>query len=72
MDLFCSTAPAQMPSVLWDIAYPMHTWDTTTGCYITSLAAEELETGEVEFYLPPALAHWHIKCPHALDASEQL
>eukprot|EP00975_Prorocentrum_lima_P071611 12938686-Prorocentrum_lima.AAC.1 len=34
MDLFCSTAPAHMPSVLWDIAYPMLTWDATTGCYI--------------------------------------
>eukprot|EP00975_Prorocentrum_lima_P054716 11471289-Prorocentrum_lima.AAC.1 len=61
-----------MPSVLWDIEYPMHTWDATAGCFITSHDAEELETGEVEFYLPAALAHWHIHCPHALDASEQL
>eukprot|EP00975_Prorocentrum_lima_P043147 9059084-Prorocentrum_lima.AAC.1 len=60
MDLFCSTAPAHMPSVLWDISYSMHTWDATTGCYITSLLAEELEIGEVEFYRPPILAHWHV------------
>eukprot|EP00975_Prorocentrum_lima_P054644 11455929-Prorocentrum_lima.AAC.1 len=61
-----------MPSVLWEIVYPMHTWNATTGRYITSHDADELEVGEVEFYLPPALAQWHISCPHALDASEQL
>eukprot|EP00975_Prorocentrum_lima_P023735 4994526-Prorocentrum_lima.AAC.1 len=59
MDLFCSTAPAQMSSVLWDIEYPMHVWDAVTSCYITSFSEEELDIGKVEFYLPPVLAHWH-------------
>eukprot|EP00975_Prorocentrum_lima_P000665 132007-Prorocentrum_lima.AAC.1 len=59
MDLFCSTAPAHMSSVLWDIEYPMHVWDAAARCYITSLDEEELESGEVEYHLPPVLAHWH-------------
>eukprot|EP00975_Prorocentrum_lima_P043198 9070299-Prorocentrum_lima.AAC.1 len=59
----CSTAPAQMSTVLWDI---------DASCFITSFDEEEQDTGEVEFYLPPALAHRHSNCPHELKASEQL
>eukprot|EP00975_Prorocentrum_lima_P063878 12894187-Prorocentrum_lima.AAC.1 len=61
-----------MSSVLWDSEHPMYVWDAAASCYITSFDEEELEIGGVEFYLPLVLAHWHISCPHALNASEQL
>eukprot|EP00975_Prorocentrum_lima_P008813 1879568-Prorocentrum_lima.AAC.1 len=54
-----SAAPVQISSVPWGIEYPMCVWDTAMSCYITSSDEEELVTGEVEFYLPAVLAHWH-------------
>eukprot|EP00975_Prorocentrum_lima_P071494 12938043-Prorocentrum_lima.AAC.1 len=61
-----------MSSVLWEIEYAMYVWDSDVSCFITSFDEEEQDTGEVEFYLPQALAHRHNSCPQTLKASEQL
>eukprot|EP00975_Prorocentrum_lima_P064677 12899013-Prorocentrum_lima.AAC.1 len=60
MELFCcSAAPVQIPSILWEIEHPMYVWGADVSCCITSFDEEEQDTGEVEFYMPPAMAHWH-------------
>eukprot|EP00975_Prorocentrum_lima_P016713 3543680-Prorocentrum_lima.AAC.1 len=59
-----------MTSVLWNIEHSMYAWDADVGCFITSYDEEDI--GKVEFYLPPALAHWRSICPQELKASEQL
>eukprot|EP00975_Prorocentrum_lima_P057500 12059087-Prorocentrum_lima.AAC.1 len=50
----------------------MCVWEETLECYVTSHGKEELETGEVEFYLPAVMAHWHESCPQSLSEDEQL
>eukprot|EP00975_Prorocentrum_lima_P067519 12915372-Prorocentrum_lima.AAC.1 len=71
MELFCCLAtPSQMTSVLWNIEQPMYAWDEDASCFITSY--DEDDTDEVEFYLPPVMAHWRSICPQELTAYEQL
>eukprot|EP00975_Prorocentrum_lima_P050210 10514728-Prorocentrum_lima.AAC.1 len=50
----------------------MYVWEEALECYATSHDEEELETGEVEFYLPPVMAHWHESCPHSLSEDEDI
>eukprot|EP00975_Prorocentrum_lima_P070251 12930939-Prorocentrum_lima.AAC.1 len=59
-----------MVATFWDLEHPMHVWDDDQDCFITSYDQEASE--EVEFYLPPNMAHWHNVCPHELQAYEQL
>eukprot|EP00975_Prorocentrum_lima_P063147 12889769-Prorocentrum_lima.AAC.1 len=59
-----------MTSVLWNIEHPMYAWDEDVSCFI--IIYDEDDSGEVEFYLAPALAHWHCSCPGELQAPEQL
>eukprot|EP00975_Prorocentrum_lima_P020948 4409009-Prorocentrum_lima.AAC.1 len=49
----------------------MYIWEEISSCYVPSQDEEELDTGEVELYLPPVMAHWHSSCPHALSEDEQ-
>eukprot|EP00975_Prorocentrum_lima_P055220 11578597-Prorocentrum_lima.AAC.1 len=44
-----------MSSVLWDVEHPMYVWEEASGCYGSSFYEEELDTGEVELYLPPVM-----------------
>eukprot|EP00975_Prorocentrum_lima_P002348 513040-Prorocentrum_lima.AAC.1 len=62
------TPPTQMVSAFYDIESPMHMWDATHQCYITSYD-EELND-EVELYLPPNMPHWFSKCRRELQADE--
>eukprot|EP00975_Prorocentrum_lima_P067849 12917309-Prorocentrum_lima.AAC.1 len=50
----------------------MYVWEEALECYVTFHDEEELEAGEVEFYLPAVMAHWHESCPHSLREDEQL
>eukprot|EP00975_Prorocentrum_lima_P018901 3982012-Prorocentrum_lima.AAC.1 len=56
--------------MFYNLEHPMHIWDGTQQCYVTS--HDEETNGEVEFYLPPQLAHWFDKCPKELQACEHL
>eukprot|EP00975_Prorocentrum_lima_P023151 4872191-Prorocentrum_lima.AAC.1 len=48
----------------------MYAWDKDMSCLITSHDGEDM--GEVEFYLPPIMAHWHSSSPQELQSYEQL
>eukprot|EP00975_Prorocentrum_lima_P037568 7901704-Prorocentrum_lima.AAC.1 len=60
--------PTQMVSMFYDIESPMHVWDDTHHCYITS--HDEETDCEVELYLPQHMAHWFPECPQELHADE--
>eukprot|EP00975_Prorocentrum_lima_P006160 1330511-Prorocentrum_lima.AAC.1 len=46
----------------------MYVWEEASECYATSHEEEELDIGEVEFDLPPVMAHWHESCSKASSA----
>eukprot|EP00975_Prorocentrum_lima_P070863 12934465-Prorocentrum_lima.AAC.1 len=46
--------------------HPMYAWHAFVSCFITSYNEEGQDIGEVEFYQPPALVHWHNSCPREL------
>eukprot|EP00975_Prorocentrum_lima_P011734 2494541-Prorocentrum_lima.AAC.1 len=50
----------------------MYIWEEASSCYAISHDEEELDIGEVEFYLPPVMEHWHSSCPQSLCEDEQL
>eukprot|EP00975_Prorocentrum_lima_P065027 12900949-Prorocentrum_lima.AAC.1 len=59
-----------MVATFWNLEHPMRVWDDDQSCFI---ASHDQEAGdEVEFYLPPNMAHLHGSCPHELQADEQL
>eukprot|EP00975_Prorocentrum_lima_P007457 1600309-Prorocentrum_lima.AAC.1 len=61
-----------MSSVLWEVEHRMYVWEEALESSFALHDEEELGTGEVEFYLPPVMAHWHESCPHSLNEDEQL
>eukprot|EP00975_Prorocentrum_lima_P032057 6732020-Prorocentrum_lima.AAC.1 len=50
----------------------MYVWEEAFECYVTSYDKQELDTGEVELYLPPVMARWHESCLKPLNEDERL
>eukprot|EP00975_Prorocentrum_lima_P061705 12881411-Prorocentrum_lima.AAC.1 len=59
-----------MVSTFYNLEHPMCVWDHVQQCFVTS-HDEETEC-EVDFYLPPYVAHWFDNCPRELQADEHL